>query len=377
MEPEHIITDNGVKQIALGLKRHEHWLAYNSVNYYISKEDVYTFKTKDEADEFALHNVSEFDCYNITHALTLKEAVQQLKADENIDITFHSTIKQHVMDEKTMAFNQAQLNKAGFQEAFTQDLVAKMNQGQALIQHKFEKSYDEDKVTAMLHLKKSSNSDNYFLNKFDVSLQKQGQADSIQQTFYINRKPDAENNQAILENKYTLKEAYNLLSGRAVHKNLINNEGQGYEAWVKLNLKNKLENGNFEMKQYTKNYGFELENVLSKYPIKELTNETYKNSLMDSLQRGNLQKATFVDKDGKEEKLFISPNITLNALNVYDLEKQRIPTEKLVEKNYIGKEMGEKISALINKTKEANTPATSQKEVKKNTPAKVSRQKVK
>ena len=33
-----------------------------------------------------------------------------------------------------------------------------------------------------------------------------------------------------------------------------------------------MNNGNYEMKQYTTNYGFELESVLPKYPIKELGN---------------------------------------------------------------------------------------------------------
>jgi hypothetical protein len=50
-----------------------------------------------------------------------------------------------------------------------------------------------------------------------------------------------------------------------------------------------------------------------------------------------------VGNDGKEEKLYISPNITLGALNVYDLNKQRLTTETLVEKQYIGKELAEQL----------------------------------
>ncbi|HTE25721.1 hypothetical protein [Flavitalea sp.] len=101
--------------------------------------------------------------------------------------------------------------------------------------------------------------------------------------------------------------AYNLLAGRSVHKNLVSKEGNEYEAWVKLNFKNRLDDGNHEMKQCTKKYGFELENVLSKYPIKELTNEQYKQSLIDSLHRGNLQKATFVDKDDGKKSCMYHP----------------------------------------------------------------------
>jgi len=68
------------------------------------------------------------------------------------------------------------------------------------------------------------------------------------------------------------------------------------------------------MKQYTKNYGFELENVLAKYPIKELANEQYKQSLIDSLHRDNLQKATFVGGDGKEERLHVQLKLRSNNL---------------------------------------------------------------
>jgi hypothetical protein len=108
-----------------------------------------------------------------------------------------------------------------------------------------------------------------------------------------------------------------------------------------------MNNGNYEMKQYHTNYGFDLEKTLGHYPIKELTNPQYKESLIDSLHRGNLQKATFVGPDGKEEKLYISPNITFGSLNVYDGNKQRMPTETLVEKQYIGKELAEKLTERV------------------------------
>lgn len=280
------------------------------------------------------------------------------------------------MDEKAMGFNESQLKRTGFAEAFTPELKAKMEQGVPLIQHEFKKNYDGDQVTANLHLKKSATSDYYFLNKFDLQLQKDGRADSVKQTYYITSRKVAgkgeENGEqkAKQDIKYTLKEGYNLLDGRPVYKNLVSKDGNEYEAWNKLNFNKKLDNGNFEMKQYTKNYGFDLENVLSKYPIKELVNEQYKQSLIDSLHRGNLQKATFVGSNGNEEKLYISPNITLGALNVYDQNKERIPTEQLVEKQYIGKELAGQLKQRVSQLqkqeqKERPEPAPSQKKEEK------------
>jgi hypothetical protein len=177
-------------------------------------------------------------------------------------------------------------------------------------------------------------------------LQKEGVVNTVKQTFYLTKKLAGEDGgesgqKSRLENKYTLKEAYNLLAGRPVFKDLVSNEGKQYAAWVKLNFKNQLDNGNYEMKQFTANYGFDLEATLKHYPIKELLNATYKQALTDSLNRGNLQKVTFVSGEGKEEKLYISPHITTGALAVYDANKQRMTTETLVEKGYIGQELAD------------------------------------
>jgi hypothetical protein len=255
------------------------------------------------------------------------------------------------MDEKALSFNENQLKRTGFAEAFTPELRAKMEQGLPEIKHPFKKEYDGDRVEATLHLKKSATSDFYFLNKFDLQLQKEGQANAIRQTFYLTQRnkgnEEDHGSKQRLENKYTLKEGYNLLAGRPVFKDMVSQEGKEYQAWVKLNFKNTQNNGNFELKQYHTNYGFDLEKTLNNYPIKELANPQYKQSLMDSLQRGNLQKATFVGPDGKEEKLFISPNVTFGSLNVYDQNKQRMPTETLVEKQYIGKELAEKLTERV------------------------------
>lgn len=261
------------------------------------------------------------------------------------------------MDEKTAGFNETQLKRVGFAEAFTSELKTKMEHGVPIIQHNFKKDYEGDEVNAVLHLKKSSTSDLYFLNKFDVQLQKDGQLSSVKQTFYITasqKNKDEENGNQQKnkqETKYTLKEAYNLLSGRPVYKDLTSKEGQPYQAWVKLDFKEKLDSGNHKMKQYTSNYGYELENVMAKYAIKELISDQYKQSLVDSLHRGNLQKVTFVGEGGKEEKLLVSPNISFGSLNVYDLEKQRLTTEQLLEKKFIGSELATKLTEHIAKQK--------------------------
>ena len=123
-----------------------------------------------------------------------------------------------------------------------------------------EKNYGTDNVKATLHFKKSDESDMFFFNRYDLQLKKENNDEAIKQTFYPNK-------------NITLKEGYNLLDGRAVHKTLTNKEDEKYQAWLQLDFKNNTQSGNYQLKQFHHNYGFDLEKILSKYPIKELENE--------------------------------------------------------------------------------------------------------
>jgi hypothetical protein len=178
-----------------------------------------------------------------------------------------------------------------------------------------------------------------------MQVMKEGFNQPITQSFSIHQ-----------DNKYTFKESYNMMMGRSVYTTHKNKLGEEYNSWSKINWSNKLSNGDYEIKQYNDNYGFRLENVLSKYPIKELATEQYKNSLINSLHRGNLQSVTFLGKDGQEEKMFIAPNIALGILNVYDADKQKLTTGQLVEKQYIGQELAEQLKQRLEKLSHKQEP---------------------
>ena len=128
----------------------------------------------------------------------------------------------------------------------------------------------------------------------------------------------------------TLKEGYNMLDGRAVHKTLTTKEDEKYIAWLQLDFKNTTESGNYKINQYHQNYGFDLDKTLSKYPIKELDNETYKANLIRSLERGNLQSATF-QLNGKEERIYLTPNPNFKSLNAFDSNLNKIKLSDLLQ----------------------------------------------
>lgn len=220
------------------------------------------------------------------------------------------------MNEKNFDYLKDQVKYTGFGEALEGELRQNIEQQQPAFNLKHDAFYGDDKVSAELHFKKSEQTDLYFFNSYKVSLQKEGRPETLDQTFYINK-----------GNNITLKEAYNLMEGRAVNKDLTNKEGEVYNSWLQIDFKDTDANGNFRLNQYHQNYGYDLDATLAKHPIKELQNESHKEDLINSLKKGNLQSATFI-KDGQEVKQYIEANPQFKALTVYDADKKRLDTRQ-------------------------------------------------
>jgi len=222
------------------------------------------------------------------------------------------------MNEKNYEYLTEQLKRTGFEDTLNEALRKNMEKQNPEFTLNLQKSYGPDNVKATLHFKRSDESDMVFFNKYELELKKENNENTLKQTFYPNK-------------NITLKEGYNLLDGRSVHKTLTNKEDEKYQAWLQLDFKETTDSGNFKMKQYHHNYGFDLEQTLSKYPIKELQNEKFKESLVRSLERGNLQSATFLI-NGKEEKIFLTPNVAFKALSAFDEKMQKIKLSDLLQK---------------------------------------------
>jgi hypothetical protein len=216
------------------------------------------------------------------------------------------------MNEKNFEYLRDQVKYTGFGEGLESELKEKMQQQAPSFSLSHNASYGTDSATATLNFKKSDQSDMYFFNSYKVDLQKDNSKESLEQTFYINK-----------GSNITMKEAYNLMEGRAVNKDLTSKEGQVYNSWVQMDFKEADGNGNFKLNQYHQNYGYNLEAALSKHPIKELDTAKFKDDLMDSLKKGNLQSVTFL-KDGQEVKHYIEANPQFKTINVYDGNLKRI-----------------------------------------------------
>ncbi|MBX2968229.1 MAG: hypothetical protein KF803_02575 [Cyclobacteriaceae bacterium] len=220
------------------------------------------------------------------------------------------------MNVKNLEFLKEGLKYLGFGDKLNADLENKIKEQPAEFKlhltGEFNKDNIKDKVDYTLDFKKSDQTDMYFLNRYQATLKHDDPAQEKTQTFYINK------NSGI-----TAKEAYNLLSGRAVNKDLTTKEGQPYNAWLQLEFKEeKDKNDNYKVKQYHAGYGYDLEMVLAKYPIKEQLNPDEKTKVMKSLEKGNLTQVTFA-REGGEDKMYIAANPQYKSLDVYDANLQK------------------------------------------------------
>jgi len=241
------------------------------------------------------------------------------------------------MNLKNLEFLKDSLKYLGFGEKLNHELENKIKDQPAefKLHTAGEFKGSSDQMTYVLDFKKSDQTDMYFLNRYQATLKNEDPEKEKTQTFFINK-----------SSGITAKESYNLLSGRSVHKELTNKEGESYKAWLQLDFKEKDDHDNFKVKQYHQNYGFELEPVLNRYPIKELNNEEEKTRLIKSLEKGNRHAVTFTEQ-GKETKVHIEASPQYKSLNLYDVNLK--PIFQGVEKKE--KNEGEKSSEKKETTK--------------------------
>lgn len=215
------------------------------------------------------------------------------------------------MNQKNLDYLKEGLKYLGFGEGLNEKLTENISKQKDQFQLKTVNEYGPDKVNYILDFKRGDQSDMYFFNKYTATI-KAGEVDEKSQTFFPKK------NSGI-----TAKEAYNLLNGRSVNKDLTNAEGQPYNAWLQIDFAQKDDRGNHKFKMIHQAYGYDLEKELAKHPIKELNEPVTKERLMQSLERGNLHQVTFTKAD-REDKMFIEANPQFKTLNVFDDKLKKV-----------------------------------------------------
>ena len=226
----------------------------------------------------------------------------------------------------------------GFGENTKTEIEKNINSGKPEFQLHVKTEINKKAFDATLNFRKSDTTDLYFLNNYHATLNK-GNDEKLGQTFYLNKGKGV-----------TAKEAYNLLDGRAVHKELSTKEGQSYKAWIKLDTSVTDKNQNFEVKQFHENYGFNLKESVSKFAIKEMGDPEKEKMLLQSLQKGNLQSIT-IEKEGNTTKMFIEADPQFKKINMYDANLKPVVREVLEQYQSTKQEVKNNISLETEKDK--------------------------
>jgi hypothetical protein len=118
-------------------------------------------------------------------------------------------------------------------------------------------------------------------------------------------------------------QAANMLQGRSAYReDLVNRaSGEQYKAWsVFLFDKPKDKYGNYQMKQFSEGYNYDLNKVLSEYKIKLDADPKKQEQLLTDLKNGNRPVVTVEGKDGKEMKLRIEAVPRYGNINFYQVQ---------------------------------------------------------
>ena len=320
MKQEHVISDEVLDIVQLAIIRNENWMVYNNSLYFIDKENVHFFKERSSAEEFASDNISDYDHFNIINVRSIADVLRQIPYGEALrkELNNLSSKTLSIMNEKNFEYLKDNIKYMGFGEKQNDTLEQQLKQGKESFQLRFTAEINKKPFEAVLQFRKSDNSDMYFFNSYQASL-KRSNNEKVDQTFYLTKGKGV-----------TAKEAYNLLEGRAVFKELSNKAGEPYKAWIQLDFDNKDKNNNNEVKQYHENYGYDLKAAVTKFSVGEMDGGEKEKALMQSLQKGNIQSVT-IDVNGESQKMFIEANPQYKTINLYDGQMKRLGQEQRLD----------------------------------------------
>lgn len=349
MTAEHPIADEVLDLATVALATGREYMAYNNTLYFIDKNDVYFFNTKEGAIEFVENNKSDHDRFSILHFNSIKDILSQIPYGEQInqqinldpdanglynkdgnDFTdaliehfetqqlslFNTQLKTNVMNNENLQYLADNIKYMGFGENHKADLEKSMAEGKPEFQLVHSAEINKKSFVATMNFRKSDSTDMYFFNNYHASLEKSN-GEKVEQTFYLNKGKGV-----------TGKEAYNLLDGRSVLKDLTTKEGQPYKAWIQLDFENKDKNNNNEVKQFHENYGYDLKAAVEKFAVAEMKDPEKEKTLMLSLQKGNVQSVT-IEKDGSSHKMFIEADPQYKKVTLYDSNMKMVAKESL------------------------------------------------
>ncbi len=215
------------------------------------------------------------------------------------------------MKQENYEYLSNQLKYLGFGKELLGDMHMNMQKGEDAFTlgivlpytsfEKFDVQYD-------LNFRKGQG-DIYFLNSYHTTF------DGQTARFYVNRG----------EKNITSKEAFNLMEGRAVYRELTNREGEKYHAWHKIDTE-KTEGENIKFKSAAGNQGYDLEAAMKKVVFQELFFGLDKDKAIESLKKGNLVEVKNMDKS---ERYWVAADPQLKTMEIFDTDGTKLKLEEV------------------------------------------------
>jgi hypothetical protein len=251
--------------------------------------------------------------------------------------------KTNIMNEQNFEYLQNNIKYLGFGDQLSEALREKMQGGTDSFNLHFKAGYENKDFDASLEFKKSASSEMYFLNGFTANLK--NDVGSVSHHFRLNKGKGV-----------TMKEAFNLLEGRAVHKELSNREGQAYTAWIKLDLNSEKTDNRYQLKQYHENYGFDISKVLKSYPqLKETLSGESMDKLIHSLKKGNEQTVSLTSgEETNAIKIYADPERKTIRSDDPDFNKQKQEFKQSMKQNVNENVQSKRHQQSISKNSESN-----------------------
>lgn len=167
-----------------------------------------------------------------------------------------------------------------------------------------------DHVHYQLNFNRAKENDTYYLNDYTITMMKYGEQARRQHTFDLER-----------DHRMTGQQAYRLLSGNALLKEISQKSNNGDAAtqkvkvWFKLDQEIQDAYGNHPLRRFYPEYNFNLSETLDKYPFQKLSAKE-KERLILQLELGSMPLLSMkVDK--RIVPVFVVANPQMKALEVY------------------------------------------------------------
>lgn len=384
MKNEHPLSNEVLSMAEAALRDGKQYLVYNNSIYFIDKTDVFFFAAKDEANSFASDNISDHDRFAVLYFSSIPDLLAKIPYGEQIDQSpihdpdqnglynregnaFTDALIDHIestqiseqlklnnMNQDNLQYLSDNLKYMGFGETLKAELEKNLQEGKPEFKLEFFNEIGNKGFEVSLNFRKSDSTDMYFFNNYQATLHRSN-GDQVDQTFYLNKGKGV-----------TAKEAFNLLDGRAVHKELSNKEGQPYKAWLQLDFENKDKHNNFEVKQYHENYGYDLKSAVEKYAVAELNDPDKTKALLQSLEKGNVQAIT-IENDGNSKRMFMEADPQFKKVTLYDGNMKMVARESLDQYKTLPAGKAAETSVADDKKKELKTEQNVKPEKEKKT----------